>query len=388
MTTSRFEYSTIVSNIKSPEQLGISSTLDPNILDNLNKNLSTLSDYNNALTIGSPNVFNNNLNSQPLGERYFMDSGFKCNPVTTTDPQLNPISNPGEPTRLTVPRNILIDNMKYLKNGDGAVNIANTGLLYSAAGSLQDINFKGLTSNSNNCVQVTINTDANGGTETNYISVDDYNSLDFTAFPNFCKTYNDNTECEPNLETNTSIPSSLRQKSIVGAEVSVNYMSFGTNYDGKISKVNADETFNIAYDNGENEKNVELINITFKPPSEPSEPSDSDPLIPKVDLNLTSFPTPAGFPDMSSVLKQGFQNQNRHECKNCGKFHLQKNNSYVSSDDEYTSPRPYTESNNGIEYSKINETIEIYPSIISTYYFSAISIIGLYILYNLLYKKK
>ena len=97
-----------------------------------------------------------------------MDSGFRCNPVTTTDRQLNPISQPGEPTQYTVPRNILIDNMKYLKNGNGAVNIKNTGLLYSAAGSLQDISFNKLTSNSNNCVQVTINTDANGGTEEDF----------------------------------------------------------------------------------------------------------------------------------------------------------------------------------------------------------------------------
>ena len=61
-----------------------------------------------------------------------------------------------------------------------------------------------------------------------------------------------------------------------------------------------------------------------------------------------------------------------------------------SSDDEYTSHNPYNKSDDGdgIKYAKTNETIEIYPSIISTYYFSAISIIGLYILYNLLYKKK
>ena len=95
MTTPRFDYSTLISNIKSPEQLGLSSALDTNILNNLNNNLSTLSEYNKALTTGSSVVFNNNPNSQPLGERYFMDSGFRCNTVTTTDPKLNPIYNPG-----------------------------------------------------------------------------------------------------------------------------------------------------------------------------------------------------------------------------------------------------------------------------------------------------
>ena len=114
MTTPRFDYSTLISNIKSPEQLGLSSALDTNILNNLNNNLSTLSEYNKALTTGSSVVFNNNPNSQPLGERYFMDSGFRCNTVTTTDPKLNPIYNPGDPTPSTVIRNILIDNMKYL----------------------------------------------------------------------------------------------------------------------------------------------------------------------------------------------------------------------------------------------------------------------------------
>ena len=371
MDTSRFNYSTIVSNIKNPEQLWIGPALDPNILNNLDKNLSTLSEYNNALTTGSSVVFNNNPNSQPLGERYFMDSGFRCNPVTTTDRQLNPISRPGEPTQYTVPRNILIDNMKYLKNGDGAINTKNTGLLYSAAGSLQDIKFNELTSNSNNCVEVTINTDANGGTETNYISVDDYKDLDFTAFPNKCKTYNGNKQCETNLETNTSIPSSLIQKLIVGAAVDVNYMSLGDKYPGKISNVNADGTFNIAYDNGTTEDNVILSNITIKPPS-----NTSGQLITEDSLNALA----------SSLFKQGFQNQ--HECKNCGKFHSQKNNSGVLSDDEYTSPNPYNQNDDSIKYAKMNETIEIYPSIISTYYFSAISIIGLYILYNLLYKKK
>ena len=367
-----FDYSTLVSNIKSPDQFGIGSELDPKILNNLNKNLSTLSEYNNALTKGSSSVFNNNPNNQPLGERYFIKTDFMCNPVTTTDPQLNPISLPGEPTRKTVPRNILIDNMKYLKNGDGAINTGNTGLLYSAAGSLQDIEFKGLTSNSNNCVKVTINTDANGGIDTNYISVDDYINLDFTAFPNKCKTYNDGSQCEENLETNTSIPSSLIQKFKVGAEVDVNYKSLGTYYPGKISNVNADSTFNINYDNGEKENNVKLDNINIKSSSNDTN-NDNDTSI----LN--------DLPDISDIYsQQGFQNQ--HQCKHCSKCHVYKNNSCKSCFHKYYNS--YNDYDDGMKYTKINETIEIYPNIISTYGFTALSVIGLYILYNLLYKKK
>ena len=124
---------------------------------------------------------------------------------------------------------------------------------------------------------------------------------------------------------------------------------------------------------GTTEDNVILSNITIKPPS-----NTSGQLITEDSLKALA----------SSLFKQGFQNQNQHECKNCGKFHSQKNNSGVLSDDEYTSPNPYNQNDDSIKYAKMNETIEIYPSIISTYYFSAISIIGLYILYNLLYKKK
>ena len=53
MTTPRFDYSTLISNIKSPEQLGLSSALDTNILNNLNLlnniNFFKFIDINNIL---------------------------------------------------------------------------------------------------------------------------------------------------------------------------------------------------------------------------------------------------------------------------------------------------------------------------------------------------
>ena len=364
-----FDKLTLESNIKTPDQMGIGQDLDPNILKNLNNNLSIFNEYNNALIKGSSVVFNNNPNGQPLGERYFMDSGFRCRPVKTTDRQLNPILSPGDPTPPTVARNILIDNMKYLKNGNGAIDVSNTGLLYSAAGSLQDIKFTGLTSNSDNCVEVTINTDANGGTDTKYISVDDYNDLDFTAFPNFCKVYNGNKNCEPKKEFNSSVPLSLTNKLIVGARVNANYMSYGTDYPGTITNVNADGTFKIAYDMDEIEDNVKVSNITIIKPSE--DDPDIPEVVPKINLNLNPFQTPSGFPTVS-FPKETFQNKNQ--------------NLYVESDDENN--ESYSPTNNEVKYAKFNETIEIHPNIISTYYFTAITVVGLYILYNLLYKKQ
>ncbi len=122
-SSSNDEYNYLFSNIKTPEQMGISSNPDPNILNNFDNNLSILNEYNNAMTKGSSSVFVNNPNKQPLGNRYFQKTNSTCsyNPPSE-DNSSNAIQN--------VRRNILIDNMKYLKDGKGNIDTTNTGLLY------------------------------------------------------------------------------------------------------------------------------------------------------------------------------------------------------------------------------------------------------------------
>ncbi len=335
------DYTYLFSNIKTPEQMGISSNPDPNILNNFDNNISILNEYNNAMTKGSSSVFVNNPNKQPLGNRYFQKTNSTC---SYNPPSKDNSSSTTTNTIQNVTRNILIDNMKYLKDGKGNIDTTNTGLLYSAAGSLQDVvfvnnnDFEEL-SNSNTCVEVTIETDANGTTDTGYISIGDYKKADCTAFPKKCKKYTGKNKCEPCNEVNVHIGSiSSASAFFIGNKVEVNYHKLGSWFPATITNVNNDRSYDIQYDTGLTDT--------------------------KVGIELMRSPN-------TSSSMEAFTH-----------FDIENTQKYNNIQSPSSS---YIDNNFG---NHENTILELYPSKITHFYFSAISMIGIYIIYQLLYKNR
>jgi hypothetical protein len=166
--------------VKNPNEMGITERSD------LSNNILGLIHYNNALYSGKvdggataykqPDGGNLDTNNQPLGNRYFLPAYGLCTP-----------NNGGEP----VDRYYPIDNMAYNKNEDGTLDILSTGLLYSAKGSLNSVNSDITDGKADTCVLVSMSKDSTGkNIESQYVSIDDYNKMQYTAFKNNCKTYN------------------------------------------------------------------------------------------------------------------------------------------------------------------------------------------------------
>ena len=162
--------------IKSPSEMGIMYGDSKEILENNGK---ALLEYSKALVSGDSTAFNIDNKKKPLGQRQFIKTESTCNANGNT-----------------VDKYIVIDNMKYAKNDNMELETKNYGLLSSAKGNLQAARTSGMRRDSNQCVEVKIETDADGTTDTKYISMDEYYRLDCTAFPKKCKKYGDNKDCD------------------------------------------------------------------------------------------------------------------------------------------------------------------------------------------------
>jgi hypothetical protein len=157
---------------KTPHQMGISSKGDSK------KNWNETSQYINALNNGNITDGSGKAIGHPLGNRYFVDTNTNC---------------PKKDGTGMTERYILVDNMKYMKYADGTVNNDNYGLLYSAMGSLQEIDSNNLLSQlgqienpddpNNKCINVTIDMKGDQKTfESKFITVGDCKKIDAIAF--------------------------------------------------------------------------------------------------------------------------------------------------------------------------------------------------------------
>jgi hypothetical protein len=133
-------------------------------LKSMDKNLGIFKEYTDASLSGNSNVFNDSVGKH---NRYFATTGDMC---------MNPSGD-------SVNRNILIDNMNFVKTG------STTGLLPSAMNDINKVEFDDTTNDNTNknCVSVTIVTDSTGNTDTANVSMEDYEDIDCTAFPKNCK---------------------------------------------------------------------------------------------------------------------------------------------------------------------------------------------------------
>ena len=143
----------------------------------LNKQIDNIRQLNNALYSGDTNVYNFDINSKPLGSRYFIENKEK---IKNDDGDL-------ESTYYVV------DNMKYGKT-DGKIDLNKAGLLYSVEENLNnietEIKLEGLEDLDSTFVEVVLVSDKDDKlTDKKKISLRQYLKLDCTAFPDNCKRY-------------------------------------------------------------------------------------------------------------------------------------------------------------------------------------------------------
>lgn len=158
-------------SFKSPKDLNITYGGDSNIENDATK----LNQYAKALLDGNITLNSGKTQTVPMGKRYFMDTNSKCDKSDGT----------GSTTRY-----ILVDNMKYSKYSDGSINTNEYGLLYSAAGSLQEVDsnatisqLNDINSKGNKCINVNIDLDGQNATfESKPVTIDDCNKIDKIAF--------------------------------------------------------------------------------------------------------------------------------------------------------------------------------------------------------------
>jgi hypothetical protein len=157
---------------KTPHQLNISSRNDGK------SNWEETSQYINAMNNGNITDGSGKAMGHPLGNRYFVDTNTNCKKKDGNG---------------MTERYILVDNMKYMKYEDGTVNNDNYGLLYSAMGSLQEIDSNNLLSQlgqienpddpNNKCINVTIDMKGDQKTfESKFITLGDCKKIDAIAF--------------------------------------------------------------------------------------------------------------------------------------------------------------------------------------------------------------
>lgn len=179
-------FNTINPNIKTESELGI--VADSQQFTDISNNIALYQQYSDALfskTSGALNTLPTD--NSPLGNRYFYDTETPCN------------YNNNE-----VNKNIAVDGM-----GFSTSDISNVSLIYSAQGNLKMIQPEIIPSripynsdiNDSTCVSINLQKSNNpNDIGIGYVSVNDYNRLNNTAFQNNCKKTADSEPSEACLD--------------------------------------------------------------------------------------------------------------------------------------------------------------------------------------------
>lgn len=168
------------SRFQSPTQMGINTNISD--YTDLDRNLNIMDEYTKGQLGGDTIATDKRMSraAEPFGNRYFVDTNTPCFKYNS-DGSAN--------------RYILVDDMKYMKNSKGDLDTSKYGLLYSAEGSLQEIEgnkmFSKINMNydpkayANKCVPVSIYLDKTGAkTDTQYMTIADCNRVDSVALSN------------------------------------------------------------------------------------------------------------------------------------------------------------------------------------------------------------
>ena len=182
-------------NIKMPNQIGMS---DQGTLSALGNDVNGLIQYVEVLVTGNSQASST---GGPLGNKFFLQTGAKCQDVATGN---------------QVDRYIYIDNVPngdipFISQGLG-VNFSNfEGLIPGAMGNLNVLNpfaimssfMSGATPQCQELTMQTIDNNNNSSTETQYVTLADIGNMDACSFQNGVNPVNNN-QCQEAFKTGVS----------------------------------------------------------------------------------------------------------------------------------------------------------------------------------------
>lgn len=170
------------SNIKSPSQLGMGTK---GTIDQMTKDVDGLIDYVQVLVSGQSNA---STTGQPLGNKFFLNTGAKCN--ACTDPSNS--STCQQQDRYIYIDNVPSGDIPIISNTSGMNFSEFKGLIPGAMGNLNVLNpysiMTAFLSGSNpQCQPLTMQTISNDNvksSETHYVTLVDINNMDPCSFSN------------------------------------------------------------------------------------------------------------------------------------------------------------------------------------------------------------
>lgn len=185
-------------NIKTPTELGISSTGDLNVLDN---DIKGLTEYVKLLITGNSKA---STKDGLLGNKYFLNTGAKC---TNT-------SNQSLVDRYIYINNVSQENIPIISDSINTTNYK--GLLSGTIGALNALNpfilMNGVfIGNNPPCQQITMETidnNNNSSKETHYVTLLDIQNMNACHFPNKINPAS-NSKCKENFRCKLKYPSDL-----------------------------------------------------------------------------------------------------------------------------------------------------------------------------------
>ena len=172
-------------NIKSPSQIGMS---DKGTLQQMGKNINGLINYVQLLVSGKSSA---SATGGPLGNKFFLQTGAKCNAVDTCTNKSDP-STCQQTDRYVYINNIPEGNIPFISNAMGVNFTEFRGLIPGAMGNLNVLNpfaimsafMSGATPPCQQITMQTIDVNNNKSSESHYVTLSDIANINPCSFPN------------------------------------------------------------------------------------------------------------------------------------------------------------------------------------------------------------
>ncbi len=172
-------------NIKSPSQIGMS---DKGTLQQMGKNINGLINYVQLLVSGKSSA---SATGGPLGNKFFLQTGAKCNAVDTCTNKSDP-STCQQTDRYVYINNVPEGNIPFISNAMGVNFTEFRGLIPGAMGNLNVLNpfaimsafMSGATPPCQQITMQTIDVNNNKSSESHYVTLSDIANINPCSFPN------------------------------------------------------------------------------------------------------------------------------------------------------------------------------------------------------------
>jgi hypothetical protein len=181
-------------NIKTPREIGMS---DEGTMNALTSDINGLINYTTVLVQGNSRA---SATGGPLGNKFFLNTGAKCNDVATKK----------QVDRYIYVNNVPEGNIPFISQGLGVNFSEFKGLIPGAIGNLNVLNpynllqsfLSGSVPDCQNLTMQTIDVNNNKSSETHYVTLVDIKNMDPCSFPNKINPIT-NARCRETFENNS-----------------------------------------------------------------------------------------------------------------------------------------------------------------------------------------